>query len=787
MDINGQISEIISRRMQAGSQISSLVEEWKGRRDKAKALLRHIAELRRVCESAMTGVASGYAQDFNEILDYLKQLENEQWANRLQGDAAYALAKLGKLSDRFMRNTIHIAVAGVGRCGKSTALKSIIGQSQEDNSTIPSGNGPAITAGKSTIVCVETEAEEKSVVRFHTAESFLNELINPLLQDLSLEDYACNNLDDFEGLDFEELKRALLLKQESAQKAVKDAEREYASQNSAEAKVHLDMANAFSSSFNQKTERLSHLGDIIRSFPHFRGCLTGGSDTVPLTMAHRFVSYPRNGDPAVCYAVKECRIYSRFPNNTIQNLELVDLPGLGTGSQSERKCFLDGFNYTVDLALMIRRPEGLFQNFTTDDDLRVMEVIGATFGEEHLHECMVLFQNDANLPQSDVETSYQKIEQWNAQQRHPLTVIRGDAHDTASMQKSVLPKVLDFMMTNLPALDKALMQEILPELEKTAAEFDSSLNETVRKLSGYRRLFRGGNGDANAVTDKARELRDGLMNGLNDRMDYYGGEFDKSNSLLPDKIQDLTAQLKTWAETAYSPKDEHQLERVRNEIRRYQSAIPYANGEIHQIRIHISEVYSELEKIHVELIEEVQQAVADIFWQCFPKLLPQGSGLQAFIQLFEDTGDCLEITDALKTLLNLEVPFYNIIYPDLRVAVFDSVSDVEKNFQLDADMPLDKKASIVLGELQNTAFNWIWKAENVLESQNRIRDIILATLERLQDRLVRSRLAERELNDFIERYWSDIKGDDHAFEEDIHAKLDKIQEQCLSTGGGRET
>jgi hypothetical protein len=565
-----------------------------------------------------------------------------------------------------------------------------------------------------------------------------------------------------------------LRKQEAAQQAVKQAEREYASQNTAEAKVRLDMANAFSSSFNQKTERLSHLGEIIHSFSHFRGRLTGGSDTVPLQMAHRYVSYPRDGGPAICYAVKECRIYSRFPNNTIQNLELVDLPGLGTGSQSERKCFLEGFNYTVDLALMIRRPEGLFQNFTTDDDLNVMKVIGATFGEEHLHECMVLFQNDANLPQSDVETSYQKIEQWNAQQRHPLTVIRGDAHDKDSMQKSVLPQVLDFMMKNLPVLDEALMQETLPELEKTAAEFDQALSEIVKRLAGFKRLFRGGNSDANAVTDKARALRDRIMNGLNDRMDYYSKDFDMSNSLLPNKIQELTKRLKSWADTAYSAKDERQLEHVRNEIRRYQSAIPYANGEIHQIRIYISEVYSEMEKIHVELIEEEQKAVADIFWQCFPKLLPQGSGLEAFVQLFEGTGECPEITETLKTLLNLEVPFYNIIYPDLRVAAFDFVGEVEKNFQLDADMPLDKKVAVVLGELQNTAFNWIWKAENVLESQSRIRDIILATLERLQDRLVRSRMAERELNDFIERYWSDIKGDDHAFEEDIRAKLEKI-------------
>ena len=34
-------------------------------------------------------------------------------------------------------------------------------------------------------------------------------------------------------------------------------------------------------------------------------------------------------------------------------------------SESEKKCFFEGFDFTVDLALAVRRPEGLFQNFTT--------------------------------------------------------------------------------------------------------------------------------------------------------------------------------------------------------------------------------------------------------------------------------------------------------------------------------------------------------------------------------------------------------------------------------------
>lgn len=773
MDVNSKIQQIIVNRSSVANSVNELLKKWNERLVQANELMSNVNEIKNVCSKAITEAPLQDQQYFQELYEYLDSLDKQQALQGNIGQATYAISKLSKLSERFGRKTINIAVAGVGRCGKSTALKAIIGQQQNDNSTIPSGNGTAVTAGKSTITCVATEAEEKTVVCYHSVSSFLEKVINPLLEDLGLGSKRCTSQYDFEHLNFNELKRIFDENQQAADKAVQDAEKDNAI-GTAASEQKLAQAKAYAASFNQKIERLSHLEDIIKSFPSFFNRLTGSAENIPLKQTYKYISYPKNDEPAICYAVKECTIYSRFPNNTIQSLQLVDLPGLGTGSLSERKCFMEGFNYSIDLALMIRRPEGLFQNFTTDDDINVIEVIGATFGQDHLHECTLLFQNDANLPQSDTEAAYKKIEKWNLGRKHPLTVIRGNAFDSSEMQNKILPFVLQFMLDNLPLFDKDLLDESLPELETMATKFDTLQEDISNKLQNLKRNFRSGDGSANEVADLAEQLRDNIMNGLNDIIDYYKNEFDLQNALLPEKIDELTKILRGWAENSYNHNDANQMKRVRDEIRRAQSPVPYANGEIHAIRIHISEVYSEMEKIHAQLIEEMQKRIASIFAQNFASLVETDASLADFANMFEESRDCPETVDALNSVLSLEVPFYNTVYPDLRNAVFDDVNNVQQNFNLDNSLSDEKRAAITLGELQNTAYNWIYKSENVLQTQSRIKEIILATLERLQDRLCRNRSTKRELIDFVQHFWSKIQGDDKSFSQDVHAKLEKI-------------
>lgn len=761
------IQKILDARGQSASQIGHLTEDWKKRQKKIGQFESTVKELMAVCTKAMPTASSDELQSYQELLEYLNELNNQQIFQNAVRECDYALRKLAQLSDRFNRPTLNIAVAGVGRCGKSTTLKSIIGQEHDDNRVIPSGKGTAVTAGKSSIQCVSSEDDEKTVVYYHTPESFLSEVINPLLQDLMLGSKVCSTLDDFGQLNYEELRSLFETKRLEALQKVRDAEK-----NST--REELEIAKAFASSFNLKTERLSHLEDMLNAYPAYRNRLTGTSETVPIDQTSRYVSYPKNGGATICYSVKECVIYSRFPNNTVKALQLIDLPGLGTGSLSERRCFMEGFNHTVDLVLMVRRPEGNYQNFTTDDDLRVIEVIEATFGSEHLHECMLLFQNDANLPQSNVEEALSKISKWNSLRTQPVTVIRGDAQDISDVQNRILPELLQFMLKQLPALDSALIKENMPELESQAAKLDEQLDEVEHKLNSMKRNFRSGDANANNICDKSNSLRYEIINGLNDIMDYYANDFEQESSLLPDKIVELSERLREWARTTFNPKEESKLLRVKNEIRRAQSAVPYANTQLHSLRIHVTETYAEMEKIHNDLIREMQEKVAALLSYCFPTLLKNRKTLAEQVEFFTASGDCPEIVDALTTVLSLEIPFYNTVYPDLRAEVFESVDLLERNFQMDASLPEEKKAAIVLSELQNTAFSWLFKAEGVLQAQSRIKEILLASLERLQDRLGRSDSTNRELTDLVEHYWSEIQMDGNAYSQDIRNKLSKI-------------
>jgi len=342
------------------------------------------------------------------------------------------------------------------------------------------------------------------------------------------------------------------------------------------------------------------------------------------------------------------------------------------------------------------------------------------------------------------------------------------------MQKTLLPEVLAFILKNLPALDRALLDDVLPALEKSAVEFDALREKIIRKLSGFKREFPSNRG-ANAINDRTDKIRDSLMNGLTVLMEHYGRGFAGQNSTLAVAIEEQTQRVKKWVNTQYDPQNEAQVEEVRNRICSNMSAIPYANREIHAIRIRISEVYSELGTIHEALIAEMQNSVAGVLHECFPGLLADHAGLEGFIELAGRSGECPEIIDAVWTLNTLEVPFYNVIYPELRKQVFDSMNDLEKNFLLFPDKTPEKQAAIALGELRNIGFNWIWKAETLLHSQTKITEIICAALERFQDRMIRNAETRRELVGLVEYFWGDIQNEGAAYGEDIRSKLEKIQ------------
>lgn len=768
-----ELTKILDARQKTASTTNEALRTWTGRSTRVKALGDGLKETKLVCLRAR-GDATGEGADIiRELEDYVDGIERDQVIRRALSDCAFAEAELAKLKARFDRKTLNIAVAGVGRCGKSTALKAIIGADQTDNSVIPSGSGPAVTAGKSVICCVKSADEERTEVEYHTAESFLNGIVNPLLTSISLGSHACTSLEQLEDLDYDLLKEEVLAHGREAEATVRALRAAPAEDGDENAKQNRLMgAQAYAGAFKLYVERLNDLRRILAAFPVFREMLTGKTETIPLRETSRYVSYPKDGSPAICYAVRNCRIFSRFPNNEVTELVLTDLPGLGTGSESEKKCFFDGFDYSVDLALAVRRPEGLFQNFTTEDDLTVLNVLGAVFGEEHLHECMMLFQNDGGLPREGADPAFARIEEWNATRARPVHVVRGDAFSSEFMQKTLLPEALRFMERNLPTLDAALAEGVLPSLEKRGRELDARIVEIERKLRGFMQALPATEG-ANAIADKATEIQNGLMSGLSDLMVRFDDVL-KSDARPSAALTELSEEAKNRLASRYDGTDAQKVKAVANRIQACLSAVPYANGEIHALRILIGEVFSRLGDIHAAQLADMRQAVADEFAKLLPALVNTGAPLSDVLAVFERDGACPEIADAIRTLVTLEAPFYNIVYPDLRREVFGLMSEIEKNFvSLGGDTP-EGKAEIVMRELNNTGENWVWKAERLLRTQSKIPDIVCAALERCQDRIVRNAVARRELVAFLERNWSLVQSGGDSYAADLRGRLEKL-------------
>ena len=767
-NVNTQIQEIIQKRSATMEKIRPEQEKWEKNSNKVGAIKRMAEALKDSCQKAIqnNGDPDGVLKP---LVDALNTTVNNA-VIAMSSNVSKAKEELQKLQDRCDRKTINIAVAGVGRSGKSTALKSILNLPQEDNSIIPSGSGPAVTAGKSTIVCVKSKVEEHTEVKFHTVDSFLDKLINPFMDSIYQGTKKCYSLDDFINLDLI-----------GYQKKLEDYKPEMNQGVAPENVVPLQT----------RKEHLIRLLDIQKNAKGLEPYLNGLKQKVALSDTSKYVSYQRNGEIEVCYAVQEVTIYSQFPNNDIESLKLTDLPGLGTCSESERKCFLDGFNYSVDLALIIRRPVGLFQNYPAAPDMEVNNILCETFGNKSWEDCAYLFQNDGGLDSDAAQKAMAEVDSWKSQ-GHTMTVARGSAIDAEFMQKTLLPSVLDYMMKTLPRFDQTLFNEALGALDKQNDDFDNAADEITKALRTAKRNIRVDDEGINAINERIQEIINIITSGIAKLVEETFNETSTVRyDALADAIRQKTQELKDKISKEYSPENEKQVKAVIDSYRQWKSLSDYGNKHIHELRILITEGFAELENFHEQLLNEMRQEVYRIFNQISSNIFPLEDGklndvYERFVSM--ETNQPIEIVPlAIQDLLNLKAPFYTILYPTLRKEVFHSnqpnwiysiekerIGRIEEWYEANKDKSIEELASNTLIELQNLGVEWISAAEMMLYQNLMVPALISSALERFEDRIVRSYASKKEISSFVEYYWGEVQNKSNAYLNDIVAKVRKI-------------
>ena len=414
-------------------QITSILE-------KRRPLARKLAEV----ESNLKTLALAlqdldkYRSQLLSKVDNLESIGRLQEINvtAIQSSINEELGALGKLKNRFARNTLNIGVIGRAGQGKSRLLQSLSGLSDE----IPTGDRSHCTGVRSTIhhnPNVETYGE----IWFHSERSFLNEVINPYYEKLrlgvkpfALDEFAKNPLpplhQDFSG------------------------QAEYGAMYEHFRKYHTNF------------EKYKHL--LREASPH----------RISKEQIREYVAQDAPDGQRVFFnylAVQEAKIVCSFPNTDVGQITLIDMPGLGDTGLGDAERLIQILGQDVDIALFVRMPRPP-RDYWADVDVKLYDTARSALIDLpiNLWSFMVLNKTDATSRMGDNLVYCEDLE--NSREASHIKVVDCITANCADLQEAnqkILDRVLDYLTLNITDLDQ---------------QYASACQERLTRLGNYTKL-----------------------------------------------------------------------------------------------------------------------------------------------------------------------------------------------------------------------------------------------------------------------------------------------------------
>ena len=769
MSVKKQIAEILTQREVWSKDVKNSLEHWLSMKERIEKLEKVINELEKICKK--TNVED---ENLLELKKYLTELREQTAVNKLMSGVRNGIKQLNILEERFGRNTLNIVVAGVGRCGKSTSLKSILGFDQEDNTVIPSGGGSAVTATKSTVTHVENKEDEKSRIVFLTEAAFL-ERLNKYFNSCGL-DGICD-LEEFKNLNFEEISEKFNAVLVSAEKRVEELE--YEADTKGIFKDNYDPYRTAKGFYDKLIETdkgvfKDKIEPMHKYFSDYKHLLSADPIYIPLNETYRYVKYPRDESCPLCYAVEECQIYCQFPED-LTGLQVVDLPGWGTADPCEEDVFEKGFGYFVDFVLMVRRPEGTQQGADSVLDQQVVGILKRKLERDLFSDRVLLFQNDGGLKETMKEEDWRsirnKLDGWT-NNTLKIKCIYGDGRSREFMQNEFLHELLETMLEKLPIVDEKLKASNYDTLGKAENDLGATLTEIEKHLIELRGGFLA-EGDFQVVDEKVDEIRKSLMNGIIALREQIQNA--ASDNPTTEKVENIFAELENDFEACYDLESDKVVMNARNVIT-MTSVNEFATQELREIRIKIRDSYARTEEAHLQKISQVKQDVANIFNTVLSGIFSETETLEGIYQYMRNGNWCPRIVDALQGLLALQFPFYAVAWPPIEENVFGYDVDkyVGEHLYVEDDSS-ESKAKAALYLLGFFARDKNSVSRDILLEQKDIASIIKSALLRFEDSIIRKQETKFDWIRFVQAHLSQLqKNKKNAYIHEIRQCLDRI-------------
>jgi uncharacterized protein YukE len=677
-----------------------------------------------------------------ELADHARAFRQRE----LRGKVAQSLGALNILRTRLSRPTVNIGVSGQARVGKSTLLQTIAGLTDEQ---VPTGEGIPVTAVRSRIF--HSTVHERATLQLHSYESFRDEVLGPYHRALGL-GLPAGSLEGFRRYDYTAGLPAASPHDGAPAQPGKSA----------------DPSNKHS-----LVTLGARLRDMQRALPSYEHDLTGGERVIPLTELRQYVAYPtkEQEDAPDCarryLAVRDVRIECRFPEVEVEDLALIDLPGLGELAAGAERHHVEGLQHEVDVVLLVKRPvEGMA--YWTDADGRAVDLLDEARGAvSRRNDFVFIIVNEGSVKMSLVDALLGDIRRRaneGVDGKH-YPVLRCDALDQSTVYRDTLGPVLEHLAERLPVMDREVIEDAVNKCKAASEAVRAALDELREALSEYAPEAVGA---SEQLYDRAAELRLDVAQGLDAMVrelfaEARGGAEDER---LVAAVQASYQAVRDWVAAGFGKGKDAWVEAAVRAMRAENNSSPFAARELNKIRVSVSERYSAIDNHLHERVEELRQKIAALLAKCFGGLLAGLGGtaaLNRLAALLDDaTEPCPNLASAVQNLLELDIRYSSHLHPRVRRAldglnyeIIDPQSGTPRpRFLVDVSAAGAAQMFQLLGELAEQA---AYETRKSLLEEIRFPTLVLhAAGEQFQDSLIRTGDSEREFRRFARSYRDEI-------------------------------
>jgi hypothetical protein len=619
-DVSDRIQAVLQDRRRGVPAVRSEIDWWLRVDDQLAALAAAVREL------------GGHPSTPGELRDGLAGFRVEE----AREGVAEAVRLLRVLESRFSRTTINIGVSGQARVGKSTLLQSICGL---DDGQIPTGKGLPVTAVRSRIF--HSPQHQRATLRLHTFDTFVADVLAPHHAQLALPGLPTSPA-EFAAWDYPT----------PGSPAGGPDKPSYAT-------------------------LLKRLRDMQAALPSYRPDLVGGEREIPLDQLRPFVAYPTNDelggpDPVSrrYLAVRDLRIECAFPHAKVEQLAVVDLPGLGEVAVGAEAHHVDGLQNEVDVVLLVKRAMG-DEAYWGEADARTLDLLDIARGFVAQRDFVFLVLNQGGIDpvlqrtlRDDVNREINMGEPGRFFQ-----LLEADAADEADVFARVLAPVLAHLSDRMPAMDAEVLSGTRAEtraaadrIERLAADLGQILG-TVRASTGSA---------AEDLQNRAKRLRQDLAAGLQDlvaRLHEQAREASEDPEFVA-AVEQVYAANREWITGGLGVGEQQWREEGLRRMRVDGFSAGYTGEELNRIRVEISGSFEEIDAFFAERTAQLWTAVADVLDASLGDLLGGRRGEDALRELAElldhASPPCPRLRRAVQALLGIRLDYRSQLHPRVR-------------------------------------------------------------------------------------------------------------------------